>query len=242
TGAVMNLLPREQTRTGTTLPDILRTEDNRTYYAIDETRFSNLDESYGFDRTIAPTMGGSDFLLASIADTPLSNLVMNTTLGALLFPYVHANRAASVVYDPDSFVRRIQRDLKVRQPSFLALHLTLPHWPYTWATSGIDPYQSTQDELYRSALRRADQQFGAVFEALERKGVLHNAEVIVLSDHGEALGHADDFMADAFPVKDTISTEHQRWGHGTSVFSPHQYRVVLAFRAFGKAGVHLGGA
>ena len=51
TGAYMNLLPRELIHAGHTLPQLLREHGYRTYYAIDETRFSNIDASYGFDRT-----------------------------------------------------------------------------------------------------------------------------------------------------------------------------------------------
>ncbi len=49
-------------------------------------RFSSIDASYGFDRTATPAIGGSDFVLAWFADTPLSNVIVNTWLGALLFP------------------------------------------------------------------------------------------------------------------------------------------------------------
>lgn len=235
TGAYMNLLPRELVHTGATLPDILRQRGYRTWYAIDETRFSNIDASYGFDRTLTPEMGGSDFMLARMADTPLSNLVVNTRLGAMLFPHLHTNRAASTIYDPDSFVQRLARKLDFGQPSFVAVHFTLPHWPFTWATSNTDGFRNDPVALYTQSIKRADQQFGDLLAALERKGVLRNALVITLSDHGEALGHEDEFLAEAYPAQDGTPTDYQRWGHGTSVFSPQQYRVALAFRAYGTA-------
>lgn len=240
TGAYMNLLPRELIRTGTTLPQILREHGYRTWYAIDETRFSNLDVSYGFDQAVTPVMGGSDFMLSRLADTPLSNLIVNTRLGALLFPHVHTNRGASVVYDPDSFVRRIGREVSFGCPAFLAIHLTLPHWPFTWATSDTDALQNTAEELYRESIRRADQQFGDLLALLKRRGALDNALVIALSDHGEALGRPEEFMSEAFPAGTSEATEYQRWGHGTSVFSPQQYRVVLGFRSYGAASPDLG--
>lgn len=239
TGAFMNLLPRERINTGVTLPQRLQDHGYRTYYGIDETRFSNIDASYGFDATMTPTIGGSDFMLTRIADTPLSNLVMNTRIGALLFPHIYANRAAAVVYNPDSFVQRIGRETDFRKPAFVAVHLTLPHWPYTWADSTTDTDQDSKATLYLDSVRRADRQFGDLLAQLERRGVLQNAIVIALSDHGEALGQADDFMVDAFPSKDKQATNYQRWGHGTSVFSPSQYRVVLAFRAYGAAAWRL---
>ncbi len=72
------------------------------------------------------TIGGSDFVISWFADTPLSNVVMNTRLGALLFPHVHGNRAAHVTYDPDSFVRRVGRGIDPDERLFLVSHLTLP--------------------------------------------------------------------------------------------------------------------
>lgn len=236
TGAIMNLLPREMIHTGATLPEMLREHGYRTSYAIDETRFSNLDETYGFDQRISPAIGGSDFVLTRFADTPLSNLIMNTWIGALLFPHIHANRAAHVTYDPDSFVHRINRELDFTQPMFLAAHLTLPHWPYTWATSSMPSFsEENAGDIYRETVRRVDRQFGDLLKALERRGILDNAVVVVLSDHGEALGQPDDFMPDSFPDKDEKRIRFQKWGHGTSVFSPHQYRVVLGIRAYGNA-------
>jgi arylsulfatase A-like enzyme len=236
TGAYMNLLPADLIHAGTTLPQLLREHGYRTFYAIDETRFSNIDASYGFDHTINPAMGGSDFVLSWFADTPLSNLAVNTRLGALLFPHLHANRAANLIYDPDSFVRRVDRELETGQPLFLAAHLTLPHWPFTWATSSAGELTDEHiPAIYGDAVRRADQQFGDLLTRLQRRGVLDNALVVVLSDHGEALGGPDDFMPEAFPGQDETATHSQKYGHGTSVFSPHQYRVVLGMRAYGRA-------
>jgi arylsulfatase A-like enzyme len=236
TGATMNLLPREAIKLGLTLPELLRQHGYRSYYAIDETRFSNIDASYGFDKTATPSIGGSDFVIAWFGDTPLSNLVVNTPLGALLFPHLHANRAAHVIYDPDSFVERVDRSFDFAQPTFLAVHLTLPHWPYTWAASvATTTDESNSEALYVESVRRADQQFGDLLARLEARGVLENALVVVLSDHGEALGHAEDFLAEALPDGHEERNRFQKWGHGTSVFSPAQYRVVLGFRAFGRA-------
>lgn len=236
TGAYMNLLPPSLIHTGTTLPQLLRQHGYRAYYAIDETRFSNIDASYGFDRTATPAIGGSDFVLTWFGDTPLSNLVANTSLGALLFPQLHANRAAHRIYDPDTFVERVEREFRYDEPLFLAVHLTLPHWPYSWSTS--PPSELTKENIgdaYLQTVRRADQQFGDLLAMLEGTGALDNALVFVLSDHGEALGDTNDFMSGAFPDLDDSAANAHRYGHGTSVFSPHQYHVVLGARSFGQA-------
>ena len=242
TGAYMNLLPRDRIQTGDTLPAEFRRKGYRTIYAIDETRFSNIDQSYDFDQIVTPAMGATDFVLSSFADTPLSNLLVNTTMGAWLFPHLHANRAAHVLYDPDTFVRRLDRELRFDRPLFLAAHLTLPHWPYTWANSTFEQASSGPGteagprEAYLSAVKRADRQFGDVLAMLRRRGALDNALVVVLSDHGEALRSDGDLLSGYLPEKARGAAGFQNQGHGSSVLSPPQYRVVLAFRAFGSAG------
>jgi arylsulfatase A-like enzyme len=237
TGAYMNLLPEELIHTGTTLPQLLRQHGYRTYYAIDETRFSNIDASYGFDHTATPAIGGTDFVLSWFADTPLSNMVVNTQLGALLFPHVHANRAAHVTYYPDSFVRKVGREFDFNQPVFVAMHLTLPHWPFNWATSsGEEPNNENLRDMYRASVHAADQQVGDLLALLRQRGVLDNAVVVVLSDHGEGLGQPDDLIPGVFPQhgdEEDQWVSAQKWGHGTSVFSPHQYRVLLGIRGYG---------
>jgi arylsulfatase A-like enzyme len=243
TGAFVNLLHRDQMQLGDNLPEAMRRAGYRTVYAIDEARFSNIDETYGFDHTITPPIGAADFLIGAINDAPLSNVIVNTWLGRWLFPYSHANRAAATLYDPDSYVERLQRELEFGQPTFLVLHLTLAHWPYTWATAKPadvqDPANWTAAH-YRPAVRRLDQQFADVLEVLRAKGALDNAIVVLLSDHGEAVGLPDDSpWSMTGPVDDPYA-----WpvitGHGTSVLSPHQYRVVLAMRGFGPAAASLG--
>lgn len=236
TGAYQNLLPRDRLRVGNTLPALLRAHGYETSYGIDETRFSNIDASYGFDQTFTPTIGGTDFVLAWFADTPLSNLVMNTALGAALFPHIHANRAAHFTYDPDVFVERVGNGLKLDGPTFAAVHFTLAHWPFTWATSTAETGNNRKARGdYDEAVHRVDQQVGNLLEILERRGALKNAVVVILSDHGEALGRPGDFLTQDFPNGDDDANEFQHWGHGTSVFSPQQYRVVLGVRAYGEA-------
>jgi len=233
TGATVNLLPRHVIDTGETLPQLLGQAGYRSVYAIDEVRFSNLDLSYGFDQMIAPPIGATDFLLGFFSDTPLSNVTMNTPIGALLFPYTHANRAAALTYDPDSFVRRIDRDLEVRGPTLLAIHMTLAHWPYTWAGSPPNEPDPESRPLYEKAVMRLDQQFEAVLHTLQDHGVLDNALVFVLSDHGEDLG--DKHEGEAGSILEPRFDPSKLYGHGTSVFSRHQFHVVLAARAFGNA-------
>jgi len=235
TGALINLLPRDLIHPGDTLPDLFGRAGYRTIYAIDEARFSNLDASYGFDQTITPPMGASEFLIGFFGDTPVSNLVVNTRLGELLFPHLHANRGVAATYDPNAFIRKLDRNLRFDAPTLLAVHLTLAHWPFSWADSPApaDRFGADSDS-YPSAVGRVDQQFHDLMALLEQHGALTNAVVVVLSDHGEALGQTEDLLVDegaeSFKERELLT---QKWGHGTSVLSPHQYRTVLAMRAYG---------
>jgi Sulfatase len=240
TGAVINLFPREQIQEGDSLPKLLGKAGYRTVYAIDEVRFSNLDKSYGFDEMISPPMGASDFLLGFFSDSPLANLLVNTRVGAHLFPYSHGNRAISTTYDPDTFVNMIDRNMDFEEPTFLTVHMTLAHWPFTWASSeprldatgAVDPVG-----LYEQAVARLDRQFKDVIEVLRRQGALDNAIVVVLSDHGESLGERDFALAPA--SADTDAVRHAIYGHGTNVLSNHQYQVVLGMREFGETPLAL---
>jgi hypothetical protein len=233
TNARFNLMPRKLVHEGDTLADALHAAGYRSVYATDEVRFANFDHSYGFDRLITPPIGASDFVVPTLGDMPLVNVVANTRLGAWLFPNIHGNRAAAALYQPRNFVERLDRELEISGPSFLAIHLTLAHWPYNWAGRPRPSNPQEYRPAYRQALQEVDRQFEAVLGVLKRKGVLENAIIVVLSDHGEALG----YRSDSIVRKTGTSVEiwDSLWGHGTSVLSPHQYAVVFALRAFGAA-------
>jgi hypothetical protein len=233
TNARFNLMPRSLVHESDTLADALKAKGYRAIYATDEVRFANFDATYGFDTTITPPVGASDFVIGAIGDQPLVNLIAGSPLGAVLFPQIYANRADATTYAPGQFIDRLDRNLRNDGPSFLAIHLTLSHWPYSRAGEVEPTTPQSWRPAYREALTEVDRQFDEVLALLERKGFLRNAYVAVLSDHGEALG----FPSDSLVRKTGSPTEiwDSLWGHGTSVVSPHQYGVVLGFRAFGAA-------
>ena len=233
TNARVNLMPRSLVHEGETLPEALRTAGYRTIYATDETRFANFDSSYGFDRMVMPPVGAADFLLGYGGDMPLVNLVAATPFGGLLFPSNHANRGAFVTYRPAHFVRRLAREIEIEGPTFLTIHLTLAHWPYAWAGTRVPTQPAQYRAAYAEAISEVDRQYEAVMRLLAQRGVLDNAIVVLLSDHGEALGSEDDSMLRQVGTSREIWDS--LWGHGTSVMSPHQYQVLLAVRAFGRA-------
>jgi hypothetical protein len=235
TNARYNLMPRALVNDGVTLPDALKGRGYRTIYATDEVRFANIDQSFGFDQLVTPPIGASDFLLGYAGDMPLVNLIASTAAGGWLFPANHANRAAHATYQPEDFVDRLDDEIAIERPTFLAVHLTLSHWPYNWAGLARPTTPQQFRPAYRRAVLEVDRQFRQVMDLLADKGVLENAIVVVLSDHGEALGHESDSMlrktGSGREVWDSL------WGHGTSVMSPHQYGVLLAMRAYGRAAL-----
>jgi arylsulfatase A-like enzyme len=240
TGAVMNLSPRDIIHEGDTLGRIMGRAGYSTTYATDEVRFSNIDASYGFETQITPPIGVSEIVISFAADTPLSNHVVNTWFGRYLFPHVHANRGASRTYDPDSFLHRIDHETDFGRPVFLAAHLTLAHWPYVWMeTAKVErrkhknpPKVAKWPRYYVDAVRRADRQFGDLMRLLEKRGVLKNAIVVVYSDHGESFGERSEFLPE-HASGTRAGGDVSKWGHGTSVLIPDQYRVVLAIRSYG---------
>jgi hypothetical protein len=244
TGAFVNLLPRELIDEGPTMPAVLAANGYKTVYAIDEVRFSNLDESYGFDEMLAPAMGSADFLLGFFADTPVANLIVNTSIGEWFFPYAYANRAAAHTYYPKTFIDRIDSAVQFDEPTLLAVHFTLAHWPYIWADSpGLTAVPAGSDSgdgdetirrQYELAVRRLDEQFESLMQVLESKGALENAVVVVLSDHGESLGEASPISDQDYAIDPGLTTS-SLFGHGTHILSSDQYHVVLGMRSYGNA-------
>jgi arylsulfatase A-like enzyme len=236
-GARENLMALESLGKFDTLSKIAQHNGYRTIFATDEVRFSNIDARYGFDQVLTPTVGTADFLLGKFNDLPLSNMLANTGLGRWLFPATFANRAAAVTYRPDTFVNWIDSEVQPQGPTMLAVHFTLPHVPYHWSEPGDNVFGRVSDNVYQysNAVIAADRQFGQLLHVLERKGLLHNALVVVLSDHGEALGlPASDSAIRGAVAREMLDGQRiSMWGHGTSVLSPHQIAVVLAMRGFG---------
>ena len=229
-GADFNLTPREHVDARDSLAHALGGLGYERLYAIDETRFSNLDRSFGFDHMVAPAIGAFDFLAGAFGDLPLVNLVTATRAGALLFPYLHMNRGHALAYRPrvfDDALARAVADLDAGRPLFLVAHFELPHWPYHWAdatpaTARANAHDATPD-AYQRAVAAADGQVGALLAALGRAGRLDNAIVVVLSDHGESFHQSER----AWPGMVTAA------GHGTSALSASQNHVLLAFRGYG---------
>lgn len=248
-GVRFNLANQNQLNLRHSLPAILQKNHYETIYATDETRFSNIDKNYGFDRVITPPMGLNDFLLGTFNDFPLSNLLINTRLGRILFPYSYGNRPVFFAYNPNSFLTMLKDGLPRERhaPLFLAVHFCLPHYPYLWSALRADDYNG--QERYEQAVGRVDQQVSDFFQILKEYQLLNHAIVVVLSDHGEALELPGDRITEAdsfltlgkhksnppqfYPPSLDDEGINQSAGHGTDVLGLPQYHTLLAFKLYG---------
>jgi hypothetical protein len=239
TGARFNLASREVTHISPTLGDVLREAGYRTIYSTDEVRFANFDESYGFDQVVTPPIGAADFVLGNYNELPLVSVIANTRLGQWLFPYSYANRGAATLFQPQTYLSRLEREVSFEEaPTLFIAHLTASHWPSYVSDTPMDASEKTNPDdrpMYRLGVRVADEMFGAIVAMLERKGALGNAIVVVLSDHGEALGLPSDAMLDNKSKVQGLRAPLMvtDFGHGQSVLSPVQYQVLLGFRTLG---------
>ena len=239
TGARFNLASREVTHINPTLGDVLREAGYRTIYSTDEVRFANFDESYGFDQVVTPPIGAADFVLGNYNELPLVSVIANTRLGQWLFPYSYANRGAATLFQPQTYLSRLEREVSFEEaPTLFIAHLTASHWPSYVSDTPMDASEKTNPDdrpMYRLGVESADEMFGAIVAMLERKGALENAIVVVLSDHGEALGLPSDAMLDNKSKVQGLRAPLMVTdvGHGQSVLSPVQYQVLLGFRTFG---------
>lgn len=238
TRARFNLAPRDAVAANPTIGDVLRRSGYQTVYSTDEVRFANFDQSYGFDEVITPPIGASDFLIGSYNELPLASVFINTRIGQFLFPFSYGNRGVATMFQPRTYLGRLERELKFDRPTLFIAHLTASHWPYYTSETpfGISKKKSQHDRpLYRNGLKTADSMFGQVVSMLERKGALENAIVIVLSDHGEALALPNDsiFKNGSWVKGLGAPLKMLNAGHGQSVLSPTQYHVLLGFKALG---------
>lgn len=234
-----NLMPRSKIDV-TTLPSMLSVHGYQTVFATDDVRFSNIDRSYGFETTLTPRIGVTDFLLGGLADLPLVNLVANTLVGKWFFPDSYANRAAAVTYDPATFVAWLDSDVNPDgRPLFLAMHLTLAHYPYHWREDTDAVFSQTTDTAYAylSSVVEVDRQFASLTRMLEKKGLLRNTFVVVFSDHGEGLNLPADRKT-LFAATDLGIEGVPVWssGHGNTVLSESQFQILMAARSFGVVG------
>lgn len=164
-------------------------------YASDDNRFNNINNaSFGFDRVIGPSGNAVDFVVNSLNDFPLSNMLVTTVAGKWLFPYTIANHASPHVYTPDNFLTMLDAGLQQRdksKPLFLAAHIDVTAWPFYYFNDR-KPYNASDITLYKNVVTAADKQLGGLMRVLERQGVLDHAIFVLMSDHGITLQFPGD--------------------------------------------------
>lgn len=176
-----------------TLPKLLQKAGYETIYATDDRRFNLIDRRVGFDQVIGPKGTVADYLIGSLNDFPLSNLIVVTPLGKLLFPYSYANHGPSQSYDPDNFLEQLNHLLQPAKdkPIFLAVHFNLSGWPFFWFNDKA-PYYVDSVYSYINAIPGDDKLLGKFLDLLEKKNFLKRAIVILISDHGMTLAKPGD--------------------------------------------------
>ena len=88
--------------------------------------------------------------------------------------------------------RFIKRNVAARQPFYLSLHYTSPHWPWegpkdgarAGTFGGLFDNSGGSLEVYKSMVENLDSEIGHVLETLKSLGVEHNTLVIFTSDNG----------------------------------------------------------
>ena len=249
--AIYNLIPLKYVQKSSSLAWNLQKSGYQTLFATDNRQFSNLGEEFGFQTVIGPTLGVKELLLSAFNDFPLSNMLVNSPFGRWLFPYNHMNRASYFSYYPGTFDKALKSSLRSKNPNaplLMAVHYTLPHWPYGFATS-LPPRDhkeytiAEQQDLYRTALHAVDHQVDSLLQSLDQYGYLENSMVILLSDHGEVLyikgsrqtlasqyqGQGSSTFANYIKRK-TGTILDRSIGHGSDLLSTDQYHCLLAFK------------
>lgn len=252
-GARFNLIANDYLKLKGSLPEILKEQGYETLLTSDSLQFVNVNKNFGFDKIVSPSRGIYDFILTYTNDTPLSNLLVNTTLGKWLFPFNYANRSSYHSYQPESFVHLFKNGLKQHNPNkplFLVVDLSLAHWPYVWAKQ---PQLDTLPERYENALQTLDVQFGAIENVLKKNRLLDNAIFVIVSDHGDSLGIPGDRVINEknyigqknrldyitrYPYSTKLKNPEligmdTSTGHGTDLLSMAQLNTTLAFKFYG---------
>ncbi|TLU61484.1 hypothetical protein FE810_14705 [Thalassotalea litorea] len=85
--------------------------------------------------------------------------------------------------------------------------------------------------IYLSLLEQLDIQFNHLLKQLKHKGYLHNAEVFVISDHGDSFRLEDDKLAPMIESQKQVLNV-DAFGHGTNVLNQSQSEILLAYQKY----------
>jgi len=239
-GARFNLTSFDMLPKQAYLPETLKSNGYQTIYAMDERRFSNVDSFFGFDSVVGPSVGAADFIVSKISDLPIVNLVAKFPgLGKTLFPFVYANRGRGQNYDPQEFDDELESAIGNRnksKPLFLTTHFCLAHVPFEWV--GSNPGTGEFEPLHEAAISAVTDQVQHLLDVLKREGVLNNAHVVFLSDHGEGVLSNSAIVASldnsmntpgAYSSSELSIVDRGRMGHGTNLLDRDSTDPLLFF-------------
>ncbi|MEN5274391.1 sulfatase-like hydrolase/transferase [Stenotrophomonas lactitubi] len=238
-GARFNLYPRTEFSRDKNLAWELKKSGYFTMLAMDESRFANFDQSFGFDRTVTPVVGAIDFVVGGSFDFVATNLVLAALPASDLLSAIQGNRAAYRSYRSVDHTQRVIAGLRrvpTSSPLFLVSHLCLPHWPYLpgkvtednslgWVGK-LHGYEDSSSQ-YLNAVKEADRQFDSLIQELRRLKRLDNAILIIMSDHGEDFAMKRDLL--------NVAGTGERvgyYGHGSFALSDVQNHVVMGIQRF----------
>ena len=207
----------------------------RTVYATDEVRFANIDRVI----RIRPVDHAADRRRGFPAGLCRRHAARESR-GREVVPAGCCSRRTTpigrpcVTYEPRQFVRRLERELSIRRPHAArdppdagALALCL----------GRHCRRPTVPEEYRACLRRCDR--GSRSPVRGRHAAPRGQGRARQRDRRVAFGSWRSTGAETDSMLRKTGTSREiwdsLWGHGTSVMSPHQYQVLLAMRAYGRA-------
>lgn len=223
-GAYFNLRELSLVEHQDLLSHDLQKKGYQTIFAIDERRFCNINEVFGFEHLIGPETGILDFLVQRYNDTPLANLLLQFEISRVFFAHSYMNVASHNNYNHQAIIKDISKTLDKNRPTFLAVHLLSGHYPYHIPKAIPSKFEDTSYLARQSsALQLVDAQIGNLTHMLKEYGLLENAMVIFLSDHGEAMVGAES----AVIYKDKLPGKAVH-GHGTNIVSTWQNSVMFS--------------
>ncbi|WP_171041480.1 MULTISPECIES: sulfatase-like hydrolase/transferase [unclassified Pseudoalteromonas] len=226
TQARLNLTNLNNLNLENTLSYILKKEGYTTYFSLDERRFSHIDESFYFDKVIGPSETVSELLIWQLVDNPFLAVTSQLPIFTYFLPQLQNNRGAWKTYSPPRFNKELEEEIKnTGKPVFIAAHFTLPHWPYKTKFNTTDNKDTVSK--YLDSVKLADKQVERFHSHLKSEGILENALIFIITDHGESFARKIDQPENS---SDKINIA----GHGTSIISSSQFNVLLSFKEYNK--------
>lgn len=201
----------------------LKEEGYKTYFSLDERRFSHIDKRFFFDYVIGPPATAGEFLFSKLADIPLLVLTAKLPIFKSLMPHLHNNRAVWTTYSPEKFNLELEENIQnTGMPVFIASHFTLPHWPYKIKNNNTT--RSSFDKYFDS-VKLVDKQVKRFVTHLYNEGFLENSLIFLITDHGESFGRKIDMPTNKHNLTNTP-------GHGTNIVSSSQFKVLFSFKEY----------